>query len=85
MGANEHSSFVEIYVQDNGMGLSPEALNKINENDFFTTKGTASESGTGLGLMLCKEFLNKNGGQMHIESEVGKGSIFSFTLPRANS
>ena len=85
VGANEHSSFVEIYVQDNGMGLSPEALNKINENDFFTTKGTASESGTGLGLMLCKEFLNKNGGQMHIESEVGKGSIFSFTLPRANS
>jgi signal transduction histidine kinase len=82
VGANELSSFVEIYVQDNGMGLSSEALQKINENDFYTTKGTASESGTGLGLMLCKEFLSRNGGQMHIESEVGKGSIFSFTLPR---
>jgi signal transduction histidine kinase len=82
VGANELSSFVEIYVQDNGMGLSSEALQKINKNDFYTTKGTASESGTGLGLMLCKEFLSRNGGQMHIESEVGKGSIFSFTLPR---
>jgi signal transduction histidine kinase len=64
------------------MGLSGEALEKINGNDFYTTKGTASESGTGLGLMLCKEFLNRNGGQMHIESKPGKGSTFSFTLPR---
>ena len=85
VGANELSSFVEIYVQDNGMGLSAEALEKINENDFFTTKGTASESGTGLGLMLCKDFLSKNGGQMQIESQEGKGSVFSFTLPRANN
>jgi signal transduction histidine kinase len=82
IGANELSSFVEVYVQDNGMGLSGEALEKINGNDFYTTKGTASESGTGLGLMLCKEFLNRNGGQMHIESKPGKGSTFSFTLPR---
>ena len=82
VGATELSSFVEIYVQDTGMGLSVEALEKINDNDFYTTKGTASESGTGLGLMLCKEFLSRNGGQMHIESEVGKGSTFSFTLPR---
>jgi len=82
VGTNEMSSFVEIYVQDSGTGLSSEALEKINENDFYTTKGTASESGTGLGLMLCKEFLSRNGGQMHIESKVGEGSIFSFTLPK---
>jgi two-component system, sensor histidine kinase and response regulator len=82
VGVNDASSFVEIYVQDSGMGISKEALQKINENNFYTTKGTASESGTGLGLMLCKEFLAKNGGQMHIESEAGKGSIFSFTLPK---
>jgi signal transduction histidine kinase len=80
--ATELSSFVEIFVQDTGMGLNCESIEKINRNDFFTTKGTASESGTGLGLMLCKEFLNRNGGQMHIESEPGKGSIFSFTLPK---
>jgi signal transduction histidine kinase len=82
VGATELSSFVEIFVQDTGMGLTSEAIEKISRNDFFTTKGTASESGTGLGLMLCKEFLNRNEGQMHIESEPGKGSIFSFTLPK---
>jgi two-component system, sensor histidine kinase and response regulator len=82
VGVNEVSSFVEIYVLDTGVGISKEAIEKITESNFYTTKGTSSESGTGLGLMLCKEFLNKNGGQMHIESEPGKGSIFSFTLPR---
>jgi signal transduction histidine kinase len=81
IGIHKHSYFAEVYVQDTGMGISEEALQKINENNFYTTKGTASESGTGLGLMLCKEFLAKNGGRMHIESEVGKGSTFSFTLP----
>ena len=82
VGVNELSSFVEVYVRDTGTGISDEAMQKIRKNDYFTTKGTASESGTGLGLMLCKEFLIKNGGQMHIESEPGKGSVFSFTLPR---
>ncbi|MGZ3975719.1 MAG: sensor histidine kinase [Flavisolibacter sp.] len=82
IGVNQISSFVEIYVQDTGVGISKEAIHKINESNFYTTKGTSSESGTGLGLMLCKEFLHKNGGQMHIESEPGKGSTFSFTLPR---
>jgi two-component system, sensor histidine kinase and response regulator len=82
VGVNEISSFVEIYVQDTGVGISKDAIQKINESNFYTTKGTSSESGTGLGLMLCKEFLQKNGGQMHIESEPGRGSTFSFTLPR---
>ena len=82
VGVNEVSSFVEIYVQDTGVGISKEAIQKISESNFYTTKGTSSESGTGLGLMLCKEFLQKNGGQMHIESEPGRGSVFSFTLPR---
>lgn len=83
IGVNEAPQFIEVYVQDSGIGISKEAMQKINESNFFTTKGTSSESGTGLGLMLCKEFLNKNGGQMHIESIPGKGSIFSFTLPRS--
>jgi two-component system sensor histidine kinase/response regulator len=83
IGVNDLNSFVEIYVQDSGTGISKDALQKINENNFYSTKGTASESGTGLGLMLCKEFLAKIGGKMQIESEMGRGSIFSFTLPRS--
>lgn len=83
MGVIPHDAFVEVYVKDSGAGISEEALKKINKNDFYTTKGTASESGTGLGLMLCKEFLARNGGQLHIESKVGLGSVFSFTIPRA--
>ena len=62
IGVHEHPSFIEIYVKDSGMGMSHEALAKIRNNDYFTTKGTASESGTGLGLMLCKEFLVKMAG-----------------------
>jgi two-component system, sensor histidine kinase and response regulator len=84
LGVNDFEDFVEVYVQDSGAGISKEALKKINANNFYTTKGTASESGTGLGLMLCKEFLAKNGGHMHIESEVGNGTIFSFTLPKVS-
>jgi signal transduction histidine kinase len=79
--ANQSGSFVEIFVKDNGSGMSIDTLQKINANNFFTTKGTANESGTGLGLMLCKEFLNKNGGRMFVESTEGKGTVFSFTLP----
>ena len=73
---------VEISVQDSGIGIGEEAMKKINENNYFTTKGTSSEAGTGLGLMLCKEFLSKNGGNLHISSQPGKGSTFSFTLPK---
>jgi signal transduction histidine kinase len=82
IGVHEHSSFIEVYVKDTGAGISREALQKISNNDMFTTKGTASESGTGLGLMLCKEFLIRNGSQLHIESEPGNGSIFSFSLQK---
>jgi signal transduction histidine kinase len=85
IGTNAIHTYVEIFIEDNGDGMDEEALNKINNNDYFTTRGTANEQGTGLGLMLCKEFLEKNKGQLHIESEKGKGSVFSFTLPRTNN
>lgn len=77
---HEHDTFVEVYVQDSGCGITPEALEKINKSGFYSTRGTDSETGTGLGLMLCREFLAKNGGHLHVESEVGKGSVFSFTI-----
>jgi signal transduction histidine kinase len=81
IGASEQNSFTEVYVKDSGSGISPRDLKKINNQEFYTTNGTSQEQGTGLGLMLCKEFLAKNDGHLRIESEVGKGSVFSFTLP----
>lgn len=81
--AREMRSHIEVYVQDTGTGITEDVIQKLMMEDiYYTTKGTDGESGTGLGLMLCKEFLSKNGGRMHVQSEPGKGSIFSFTLPK---
>ena len=79
----EEDELIEVLVRDTGTGMSEEAKNKLFGDEHFTTKGTSNESGTGLGLMICKEFLKKNGGDIHVESELGKGSTFAFTLPRA--
>lgn len=75
---------VAIFVRDTGTGISPEALEKIRESNFYSTKGTAGEAGTGLGLMLCKEFIIRNGGTLRIDSLPDKGSTFTFTLPSAD-
>ena len=82
VGLNNFESFVEVYVHDSGVGISEEGLQKIKQQIFYTTTGTSSETGTGLGLMLCNEFLTKNGSQLQIESKVGEGSLFSFALPK---
>ncbi len=81
IGMQATGSLAELYVKDNGRGISAENLRKIQQSVFYTTNGTAKESGTGLGLMLCREFLNRNEGRMMIESEPGVGSTFSFCLP----
>jgi len=73
---------VEIIVSDNGTGIKKEVLNslfKLTEN--VTVKGTANESGSGLGLVVCREFVEKHGGRIWVESEEGKGSDFHFTIP----
>ncbi len=77
------SPFCRVSIIDNGIGMDTEALTRIQENNYYSTNGTAKESGTGLGLMLSRDFLSKNGGDLLIESEPGKGSVFSFTLPLA--
>jgi signal transduction histidine kinase len=81
IGVHESTTGVEVYVQDSGMGITRDAISKIFNDSFYTTNGTNDERGTGLGLMLCKEFLEKNDGRLLIESEPGRGSTFSFTLP----
>lgn len=73
---------LQITVKDNGVGISEynkEKLFRLSEK--ITSLGTANEKGTGLGLLLCKEFVEKHGGQIWVESELGKGSSFSFTIP----
>ncbi|MBD3615296.1 MAG: tetratricopeptide repeat protein [Gracilimonas sp.] len=73
---------VRFCIQDNGVGISGKQLDMLfDETSFYTTDGTNDEKGTGLGLMLCKDFISKNKGRIWAESEVGKGSTFCFTLP----
>ncbi|TAD99445.1 MAG: hypothetical protein EAZ97_08720 [Bacteroidetes bacterium] len=72
---------INISVIDAGVGISPENLKKIFGNKNFSTKGTNDEQGTGLGLVFCKELLEKYGGQIWVESEQNKGSNFTFVLP----
>jgi signal transduction histidine kinase len=77
--------FASISVIDTGMGLNAENKNKIFRYDHhFLSKGTAGESGTGLGLILCKDFVEKNGGTIRVESEKNLGSTFTFTIPVNN-
>jgi signal transduction histidine kinase/ligand-binding sensor domain-containing protein len=72
----------EISVSDNGIGMTKETMARIFRIDASpSTRGTENEKGTGLGLFLCKEFIEKHGGKIFVESESGKGSIFRFTLP----
>ncbi len=82
INAKQTDSDVIISVSDNGIGMEKEVLSKLFDiSEVLTTKGTAGETGTGIGLLLCKEFVEKHGGKIWVESEVGKGSQFKFTLP----
>lgn len=69
-----------VCVSDTGKGMDQETLKKLFGYESFTTRGTANEQGTGLGLLLCKEFVEKNGGRIWVESEPGKGSRFCFSI-----
>ncbi|MEQ8238743.1 MAG: hybrid sensor histidine kinase/response regulator [Cyclobacteriaceae bacterium] len=69
-------------IEDTGVGISPERIEKVfQKNSFETTSGTQHESGSGLGLKLCQEFIEKHQGKIWVESEVDKGSCFKFSLP----
>lgn len=75
---------ISFSVADNGVGMSPEVVEKLFRIDQkHSTQGTAQEKGTGLGLILCREFIEKNGGTIGVQSQPGKGSVFSCSFPIA--
>ena len=73
-----------LYIEDNGVGISEANQKKLFELETFTTKGTNNEQGTGLGLLLCKDFIEKNKGAIWVESELDKGSKFCIQIPNTN-
>ena len=79
---NSPGKFTEIVIQDNGLGITDDIkLSLFDISNSISTTGTDNESGTGLGLILCKEFVEKHGGKIWAESSPGKGAKFKFTIP----
>jgi signal transduction histidine kinase len=81
LNATANSSKIVVAIQDSGTGISNENQDRIFKPENFSTIGTSNEAGMGLGLLLCKDFVEKNGGMIWFESEFEKGSTFYFTLP----
>jgi len=81
--SQDKKDFLAISITDTGIGIKSEDLPKLfHLETFYTTPGTEEESGTGLGLIICNEFVKKNGGEMFVDSKPGKGTTFTFTLPK---
>lgn len=85
VGMSEVDGMAQVFVKDTGVGMKEETKAKLFRIDQNVTElGTNQEKGTGLGLILCKEFVEKNGGNIWVESELGKGTTFYFTFPLSN-
>jgi signal transduction histidine kinase len=83
LSARQEKQHVEVSVSDTGVGIPEEDIPQLFQIDTqYTNPGTDGEKGTGLGLILCKELIEKNYGKIWVESEVGKGTTFRFTLPK---
>ena len=78
-----NGNFCCISIADTGVGIAPENIDKIFSRQYYT-KGTHKEKGTGLGLMLCKEFVERNKGSITVTSTIGQGSVFTIQLPTSN-
>ena len=85
ISTSKKNNLVEVTVADTGIGMDKNAMEKLFQvGTHFTTPGTDGEHGNGLGLLLCRELIELNGGQISVDSESGKGSRFSFTVPTDN-
>jgi PAS domain S-box-containing protein len=86
VSVNDLGQKTEITISDNGVGMDEETrMNLFSQNKTSSKYGTENEKGTGLGLVLCKEFIEKHGGHIRVESEKGKGSRFIFEIPKIQS
>jgi signal transduction histidine kinase len=84
ISSKQEGDFHVMAIKDYGVGINPEVQKILfDKTTGYSTRGTANEKGTGLGLILCKEFIEKNGGKIWLESEEGKGSTFYFTIKKA--
>ena len=84
VSAKSNDDFIEIKVKDTGIGLAENDIQKLFKLDeHFSRKGTSDESGTGLGLLLVKDLIEKHGGKISVKSELDVGTSFIFTLPKA--
>jgi signal transduction histidine kinase len=79
--ATQNETHSIIYVEDSGIGMSNETIEKINAKQYYTTAGTSMEKGSGFGLMLCSDLINRHDGILVIESTPNKGSRFIIQLP----
>lgn len=83
VGVENTENWITIHISDTGIGMDDKTLGKLFKiSETIKTEGTANERGTGLGLMLCKEFVDWHNGKIWVESKVGVGSRFSFTIPK---
>jgi PAS domain S-box-containing protein len=78
-----NNGFIKVTVSDNGVGMDDKQIKNLFKLSVTSTRGTNNEKGTGLGLMICKEMVEKNGGTISVKSEAGKGTDISFTIPKA--
>jgi two-component system, sensor histidine kinase and response regulator len=80
--SEKKDNFCHIHIEDSGIGMTPAEVQMIlSSNEYFTKSGTDQEKGTGLGLLLCKDFIKRNGGEFFIDSKPMNGTRVSFTLP----
>jgi signal transduction histidine kinase len=83
LAARPNGAVVTVSVKDTGIGISPVDIAKLFRLDAqHSTLGTDKERGSGLGLIICKEMVEQNGGQITVESELGGGTTVEFTVPR---
>jgi signal transduction histidine kinase len=81
--AHPRESEIEVSITDNGVGIKEEDIRKLFRIDsHHTTYGTKDEKGSGLGLLLCREMVERNRGKIWVTSKLGEGTTFSFTVPK---